>query len=206
MHIVTPSRVSSGIVLYHDDYLEHYKMESALMRINNRPNGSRLIDKITQLSTDDKKIKINVDYYSPTMSFGDLTSSQREKLNMGPETPFIETVIAAEDISHKKGFLRKGEGIGSQIRWNPTTSVFARNGKELRDELERSNFISLAHELVHSMRMLNGTSKSNDFNRFPTRDGHNEELRVIGLGRYSFKRLSENAIRAEHGIERRNEI
>jgi len=206
MNIVTPSRVSSGIVLYHDDYLEHYKMESALMKINNRPNGKRLIDKITQLSTEDKKVKINVDYYAPTMSFGDLTQSQRDKLNFSCDTPFIDTVIAAETLSHKKGFLRKGEGVGSQIRWNPTTSPFSRNGKEMIDELETSNFISLAHELVHSMRLLNGTSKANDFKRFPARDGHNEELRAIGLGRYTFKRMSENAIRAEHGIERRNEI
>ena len=204
MTMITTSRVSSGIHLYHDDYLQHYKMESALMRINNRPNGKALLNKITQLSSEDKLIKISVDYDLPTLNFGELSEEQQQKFNVDPDKSFLKTVMKAEQVSHKKGFMRKGEGVGSQIRWNPTSSRSLKDGKPLTDEWERDSFVSLAHELIHSMRMLNGTSKLNDFRQFPERDGRNEELRVIGTNRYAFKRISENGIRQEHGLPRRD--
>jgi len=202
MNTVTPSRVSGAIHLYHKDYLEHYKMESALMKINNRPNGKRLIDKITKLAGEDKVIKVRIDYSIPSLSFGELTPEQKVKYQFDDDD-FFDNVRIAEAISHKKGFMRKGEGVGGQIFWNPKKSIDQKTGNLKTDEWERESFTSLAHEMVHSMRMLNGTSKSNNFQQFSNRDGINEEKRAVGIGRYSFKRISENGIRAEQHLPRR---
>jgi hypothetical protein len=56
-------------------------------------------------------------------------------------------------------------------------------------------FIALAHELIHSLHCLTGTRM----------DGKAEELKTVGLDPYSGEAITENNIRAEHGIALRTQ-
>jgi len=51
------SRLSEGIILEYKNEFENYLMESALGKIYNRDVGKKLIDKITKLSTNEKRSK-----------------------------------------------------------------------------------------------------------------------------------------------------
>jgi hypothetical protein len=59
-------------------------------------------------------------------------------------------------------------------------------------------FVALAHELIHAFHCLSG-------NRYPDSvDGvRREELYTTGVGPYQDTRISENAIRKEHGLPER---
>ncbi|NIG12914.1 hypothetical protein F3J37_01660 [Pantoea sp. Al-1710] len=206
MYEITSSRVSSVIDLYHNNELTHYKMESSLMKIYSRPNGKRLIDEITQRAGNDKKIRVFIDYEQPTLTYGHLNDKQRRENDIDMFSPFYMDVISAEQISHKPGLFRKGKGVGSTIRWNPNDQLDDKKNEISNEELEKKTFVGLAHELVHSLRKLKGTSKANEFNLYPNHHGKDEERRAIGIGRHHFKKLSENAIRLEHGLPRRDSI
>jgi len=175
-------------------------MESALMKIYSRPKGKRLIDEITQLAGEDKKIRMCIDYERPTLTFGQLNDQQRRENDVDMFSPIYIDVLSAELISHKRGWFRKGEGVGSSIRWNPNQQGESDKERLPESEWASASFVGLAHELVHSLRMLKGTSTSNEFNQFPKSHGIDEERRAVGVGRHHFRHLSENSIRKEHGI------
>ena len=200
---VTPSRISDGILLQYFSPIENYKMESALGKIYNRDIGKKLIDKITELSTEDIKVKISVDYNSPSMCFGELNEGQKNKLGIYPGRPYHESVILAENISRKRGLFRKGEGVSTQLIWNPTDKT---TDPDNRDETESESFISLAHELIHCMRYMKGTSRANNFNQYKDRESIIDEKRAIGLNQFQIKEITENNIRKEHGLPKRKSI
>ena len=56
-------------------------------------------------------------------------------------------------------------------------------------------FIVMAHELIHSLHCLQGGRK----------DGKPEELCTTGIGDYAGEEITENKIRAEHGLPERTE-
>jgi hypothetical protein len=88
-----------------------------------------------------------------------------------------------------------GVGRSATVGYNPFISydvmLFARIG------VSTPPFIALAHELVHCLHTLSGDAApdSEDENAMDV-----EEARTVGAGRYRHTRISENAIRAEHGI------
>jgi hypothetical protein len=61
-------------------------------------------------------------------------------------------------------------------------------------------FIALAHELIHCLHTLSGdwVSRRALADRIKV-----EEARTVGAGHYNQTRISENAIRAEHGLPKR---
>ncbi len=61
-------------------------------------------------------------------------------------------------------------------------------------------FIALAHELVHALHILSGDRV---MHADKTKQTMLEEARTIGCGLFEGSRISENAIRREHGIARR---
>jgi hypothetical protein len=61
-------------------------------------------------------------------------------------------------------------------------------------------YIALAHELIHCLHTLSGdwVSRGSLAERIKV-----EEARTVGAGHYNQTRISENAIRAEHGLKKR---
>ena len=55
-------------------------------------------------------------------------------------------------------------------------------------------FVALAHELVHALHHLSGDTLN---------ERMDEEARTIGAGRFAGARISENAVRREHGLKER---
>jgi hypothetical protein len=98
-----------------------------------------------------------------------------------------------------QGALTEGPGTFSIIHWDP-------NLKQTPDGV-RPPFIGLAHELIHARRNLLGIGYLND--------NRTEELHTVGLSllgspvgvtrndRRRLGAITENDIRAEHGIEPR---
>jgi len=197
---VSNSKFSRGIELQYDHEIEHYKMESALGKIYEKPVGKSLIDKITKLAGEDKQVKIKVAFHMPCMTYGELNAAQREKYDHRADAPYIDNITFAERISRKQGFLKKGEGVASRIAWNPKRS----SGSDTTpDENETNSFIGLAHELIHSYLFLNGTTHANHFLPYNESEIKKNEYKTIGLGRYQFEKITENKIRKEHNIPKR---
>ena len=94
------------------------------------------------------------------------------------------SMAAAND----EGAAQSGAGSVSYLTWNPNI-YNTPNGA-------RPNYIALAHELVHCMHNAEGTKK---------RDYDEEESFTVGIGDYAGELVTENNIRAEHGIAARTE-
>jgi hypothetical protein len=73
-----------------------------------------------------------------------------------------------------------------------------------RDEMRGiPSFVSLAHELIHALHYLDRGVPSMSVYGEKRADDH-EEARTVGLGLYARETICENAIRAEHGLPRRD--
>ena len=71
----------------------------------------------------------------------------------------------------------------------------------------RPAFIALAHELVHASHYLQGSCYrgiGDDLKPDGDSGIMEEEMRTVGFGKYANESPSENAIRVEHGLPRRD--
>jgi hypothetical protein len=69
--------------------------------------------------------------------------------------------------------------------------------------------VALAHELIHAWHGLSGTAETRETHTItiagsPPYQLSREEALTVGLGPYANTRISENAIRAEHRLPRRD--
>lgn len=102
------------------------------------------------------------------------------------------------------GLTMAGTGSSAFVSYNPfgnyadTTIV---QGKSLRMILgvDMPAYVALAHELIHAFHTLSGNRKPER----PNGKAPLEEAWTVGAGKYANTRISENAIRAEHNLERR---
>lgn len=88
-----------------------------------------------------------------------------------------------------------GGGLPAIVSYNPFISYDTASLASLG--VPTPAFVALAHELVHALHILGG-DRVGDAD--PARANLIEEARTIGCGRYENTRISENAIRAEHGL------
>jgi hypothetical protein len=90
-----------------------------------------------------------------------------------------------------------GRGTGSVIHYGHNLE-----GKYTKAiGVQTPAFIALAHELVHALHSLSG-----DFLKpysWATDGALTEEARTVGIGPYAHGRITENAIRKEHGLPMR---
>lgn len=91
-----------------------------------------------------------------------------------------------------------GKPTSAMVSFNPFVNYDTR--LKARIGVPTPPFIALAHELVHALHLLSG-DRVPDIS--PSRQEMIEEARTVGAGKYAATRISENAIRAEHGIARR---
>jgi hypothetical protein len=90
-----------------------------------------------------------------------------------------------------------GQGSSVKVRYSVTldyTSIL---------KLKTPAFVALAHELIHAYHFLSG-NQSSDLSMDPVlkriKSSIIEEALTVGAGTYANTRISENAIRLEHGL------
>ncbi|NIG12913.1 hypothetical protein F3J37_01665 [Pantoea sp. Al-1710] len=178
------------------------KTEAALTKIKSKPVGRQLLKEISDLSKNGRSISVNVSETFRSQSIPILTKSQLKKYGI-EESYSTESNIKAQQISAKKGFMRKGEGVSSIVDFDPSyfvkVTLSGHHQSEINEELA---FTTLAHELIHSYRFLKGTS-FNTSGGVESLETKREERRVIGTGEFANAKISENAIRREHGLTER---
>lgn len=104
-----------------------------------------------------------------------------------PLTGNVSNFNAAAWAGAQMRFLDGDIGSPSMIRWNP--------GKYDSPDGHRPPFIGLAHELIHALRSLKGATAVY---------AEADERAVTGLHPYPAGPITENAIRADHGIAPRS--
>ncbi|WP_203073058.1 M91 family zinc metallopeptidase [Falsiroseomonas ponticola] len=91
-----------------------------------------------------------------------------------------------------------GGGFSTFVCWNPFIDYDL--GSVVKLGVPTPGFLALAHELVHALHMLSGDKVKDED---PWQRMLLEEARTIGCGRFAGARISENAMRREHGIKER---
>ncbi|NIG12919.1 hypothetical protein F3J37_01635 [Pantoea sp. Al-1710] len=180
------------------------KGESALEKIASKPNGKKLITKIQNASKDGRELKIQVSdqYQSEATAF--LTEPQLNKYHIADESSASNQI--AIDISQRKSFFRKGEGVKALVVWNPNEARsidYMGHGRSVNDPSKA--FTSLAHELVHALGFMKGTHYFDGSEPEEGTRTFKEEQRAIGIGPFEGDKISENGIREEHGLPKRQE-
>jgi len=179
---------------------DHERAESALYKLNSGKVGSALLQEIKNLTVDGKFITIKVSY-GETSAIPRLTQKQALLHGVSESPTDREHNDIATRLPQKLSFGRKGQGVGSLVFFNPKISAKIVNGIPERDEDESVSFVSLGHELIHSYRMMKGTFTGGLDNRYDFNSrAYEEEARAVGIGVYGQEPITENAIRAEHGL------
>ncbi|NIG12910.1 hypothetical protein F3J37_01680 [Pantoea sp. Al-1710] len=202
---ISRSQIAPHINIHYENPHRYMQAESALRMINHGVVGRKLIEEIKNFSTEGKALSIEVNNQLMTAAYPMLTESQIKKFGVSASDFNEEHNEVANALANKKRFGRKGEGTSSIIKWNPSVALHVKsNGKIIGTNDERESFISLAHEMIHSYRMMKGTYLVDGSDRY--NEGTNsaeEEARAVGLGKHANHEITENKIRVEHGFQQR---
>lgn len=155
-------------------------VREALGRIYSRPVGRALLDDIQRRAAPNPTLGYKVAILLP---HGEIRAAAP---GSAPDfTPGSKAVRAREDHAVWLERRARGSGSATAIFWNPNV-ITTPDGS-------RPAFIGLAHELIHAQRNLLGIASA---------DWAREEEQTVGLNNTGGD-VTENAIRAEHGIPRR---
>lgn len=160
--------------------------ENALSRIASRPSGATLLNRLDNLG-DKGRVTILVGASGTSMP------------NTARPVPQAHASTTAKLLK----FLGSNRS-DAQVEWNPERALTLDSdghptGRERNPD---KAYLSLAHELVHAYRIVNGSYTGHEGSGSgtdPSTPKGKEELRAVGLGEFAKKAFSENTIRAEHG-------
>lgn len=197
------TKVNSVVVptfsIKYDDFTHpvgHVQVDDALSKLASKANGQSLLQALKDNSSSSKGRLVEIRLTTGSTSAAPfLTAEQRRKYKID-ESDILTDNEKAVDVLHKK---RKG--TSATVSWNPEVGLaIQKDGRpNLAYDAEKS-YLTLAHELVHAHRMLKGTYTGGVGDRHDrSTPAGKEELRAVGLGKYKDEKLTENAIRKEHG-------
>jgi len=197
------SQVAPPIQIETSQQSNAVRTEQALLKIMSKPTGRRLINEIQAAATDGRMIRIQVSNQQRCEAGPFLTKPQCDRFRLTGGTD--ESNRKAAEISHFKMNGQKGEPVAALVRWNPDTAcMLDKDGFPILANNPQESFISLAHELVHAHGFMTGQHYY-DFTKIrPGTMAYKEEERTVGIGGHESDRFSENKIRAEHGMQKRN--
>lgn len=176
------------------------KAELALVKLFSKPNGRSLLEKINNLSNEDRFVTIEITTKSGSKATPFLTASQLERFRIKEYDTATNSKVAMAISRHR--VHEQGEGVGAVVLWNADDAMGIRDGGVpvlIKDE--QQSFVSLGHELVHASRYLEGHHYNDGSYPMPGTGSYIEEERATGIGHFANERLSENGIRAEHGMK-----
>jgi hypothetical protein len=178
------------------------KAELALVKLFSKPNGRTLLEKINNLSNEDRFVTIEITTKSGSKATPFLTASQLERFRIKEYDTATNSKVAMAISRHR--VHEQGEGVGAVVLWNADDAMGIRDGGVpvlIKDE--EQSFVSLGHELVHASRYLEGHHYNDGAYPMPGTGSYIEEERATGIGHFANERLSENGIRVEHGMKER---
>jgi hypothetical protein len=201
-------------------------VSESLSRVASRPVGKRLLDEIGSCTPEarfggqDEHVKIMPTFVNATFQMrgagsGDWQAAMieekfmerqrlREQLLAFPNrnTELLKNLLPS-GVWGNDFLLTTGAGnchasedaVAGENGTGSVSTVFFSNAKRaLSSGVTAPPFIGLAHELIHALHGLRGEKLQT------TRDGGPEELRTVGLGDFTDEPVTENKIRAEHGV------
>ncbi|PIF22274.1 MULTISPECIES: XopG/HopH/AvrPtoH family type III secretion system effector [Pantoea] len=207
MNFIQRSKTVPEIMIESYETGGYDKAESALAKINSKPNGRSIIQEVVRNTQNGKSLKIIVSSLEHAKARPVLTESQMKAYKANQMT-FDENIKTAYILASAIDFGIKGEGTSAHITWNPNEGlIINKNGMREKGENAEYSFADLVHELVHGYRIMKG-SFTGEFNGKPKNPGTptwNEEVRAVGMAAYSNENKSENGVRKEHGLNVRKQ-
>jgi len=201
MHTIrVNSTVIPSIILEAVTVNELITIDKALKQIKNTQTGRNLLTEIRELSTNGRSVEIHTHKDFINCATAVMTSSQLARFNI-KYNDVLKNTWKALEISRRKNNHQNGEGVSTIIDYNPDHSLGVNEqGKTIRTNDRSLSYVSLFHELVHAMRFMSGSHMSDGESDKPGTAKHEEELRVIGIGKYKNSHLNENQLRNELGL------
>ncbi len=166
-----------GIIISNDDAVNltfRLTLDEQLKLIASKPVGALLLKKIAESRV------------VTTMAYKVKIQRAKNTLDMSETDPAKRWHAGNVTKGVNMDKAKNGAGTPSVITYNP--NVF------LTPDGKRPPYIGLAHELIHAYRNLYGISGGTTAT---------DESMVCGFGQYKDEDITENKIRAEHGIDDR---
>jgi len=204
---ITSSKVCPYLTIYHHSEYEKSLVESALFKINKKPIGYTLLSEIDKLTQDGKSVTIQVDLEKETHAYPKLTEKNIKDLELDSQTVAEQGSVLASRLCKPHSDGSDAIGVSAKIHWDPYSAVdIDECGMSVLIIDSHLSFVSLAHELFHAYWIMRGNyDPPNLINHNPEESINlKEENRATGIEEFSDEWFSENGIRAEHDLPRRN--
>ena len=186
------------------------KVMSDLEKIESRPIGRDLLKLISNrcrgIGTNKGEAGLTCQIF---FGEGTLFKDHNPPGHANPAVPSLETgVRGPEDYAAGQkqyrapvrfmgqgGKVKAGRGVSAFVAYNPNFDYS--HYSERFVGVSTPSFVALAHELVHALHILSGDVMQHSDSEL---EKMIEEARTVGAGKYQNKRISENALRKEHGL------
>jgi len=198
-----PSRAAPFININYHHLMDYEATDSALTKIKSLPSGQNLLSSINYVTTQDKKMMIAVHDDQLTATCGYLSKSQIVGYGVNPEIRSPEHQSAVRLLSTMAKDGRANVGVPVVITYSPRRNIdIDYEGYPIEGKNPAEAYVGLAHELVHGMHMMNGTSYSSQIDDVWQQGTgqRKEEERAVGIGQFTREPFSENTIRREAGL------
>lgn len=98
----------------------------------------------------------------------------------------------------------KGQGVSALVGWCQNQVMYTpKVGKEVGKIQTLPPALTLGHELIHALHALKGTNKSGSMIDIDGKQTSEEEAYTVGLGKYMYDLYTENRLRKELSMPRR---
>ena len=201
-----------GIKIYARNRDDYDRADSSLAMLADSTVGVNLLNEILRHSSHGRQVTVFVTRGTHSNTVPKPTQNQMNRLGVFHSDPEHVHVNAARPLA-LKGRVMKGEGTSATVYWNPDerTPTLPRHMHVTHDRQPLSSQLTLvpydsnrtyvsgtpeatlAHELVHAMRILKGTYTDD----LSDEGKSNEERRALGVMEYANEPISENALRRE---------
>ena len=201
----TNSQICPYITINYESTSDFDAAETALRKIKSKPVGDNLLKSILYVSDREKRLTIISSKNVNHATSGYLNSDQIRRFGVPPDSKHELYRMTINHLGSVNYQGKPSEGISSVVLFNPNKMIGLDDlGHPIEMNIPDYNFISLAHEIIHALHAMNGTGLPRDSKPshvyYKDTGIRKEEERAIGLGVYEREALTENKIRAEHGL------
>jgi hypothetical protein len=174
-------------------------VKEALNRLNTMPHGKLLLDAIAAASPADGR-GYNVLIYRVSISYEmAVNAPPRPRGGRSFAKPAHQRLGVGSDAASIKG-----EGVSAIVGWCQNQVMYT---PKVGDNAGITQFLppalTLGHELIHALHALKGKNKSGHSVMINGKSTPEEEAYTVGLGIYANKKYTENNLRKDIGLPRR---
>ncbi|PPC63831.1 hypothetical protein C1Y41_04090 [Pantoea sp. ICBG 1758] len=180
------------------------EIDNLVSIIRHTQAGNSLLKEIEWYSRNGKNVKITTDSWGASHTRPLLTEFQAQKHGLRALSYDATSLNKARELAVKKGKF-KAEGTYAEVTFNRIRGQTGNSlGYSLYDRYDPADNLepaaNLAGELIHAMRIIKGTYTNDG-----TSEGiFDESTRSIGAFKHENKKITENKIRQELGLQARS--